>query len=126
VLAPERVTAIGRELSTVRVRKIFQLFQPDQSLPASPTLPQDMRRAHVVRHAINPSPKRASPAGWPTQGFFCLEWVSPRPYAELMPWGLTRYHHTGQSHFVTFFCCHRLLLLRPTRADESLRARSSA
>jgi len=28
-------------------------------------------------------------------------------YAELMPWGLTRYHHTGQSHFVTFCCYHR-------------------
>ena len=24
-----------------------------------------------------------------------------------MPWGLTRYHHTGQSHFVTFSCYHR-------------------
>src|ERR1035437_2928730 len=46
-------------------------------------------------------------SGWPTQGFFCLEWGSPRPYAELMPWGLTRYHHTGRSHFVT------LLLLSP-------------
>jgi putative transposase len=24
-----------------------------------------------------------------------------------MPWGLTRYQHTGQSHFVTFCCYHR-------------------
>ncbi len=24
-----------------------------------------------------------------------------------MPWGLTRYQHTGQSHFVTFSCYHR-------------------
>jgi len=24
-----------------------------------------------------------------------------------MPWGLTRYHHTGQSHFATFSCYHR-------------------
>jgi putative transposase len=24
-----------------------------------------------------------------------------------MPWGLTRYHHIGQTHFVTFCCCHR-------------------
>jgi putative transposase len=24
-----------------------------------------------------------------------------------MPWGLTRYHHTGQSHFVTSSCYHR-------------------
>jgi putative transposase len=26
-------------------------------------------------------------------------------YILLMPWGLTRFHHSGQSHFVTF-CCH--------------------
>src|ERR1017187_1128718 len=25
----------------------------------------------------------------------------------LMPWGLTRFHHSGQSHFVTFCCYHR-------------------
>ena len=24
-----------------------------------------------------------------------------------MPWALKRYHHTGQSHFVTFCCYHR-------------------
>jgi putative transposase len=24
-----------------------------------------------------------------------------------MPWGLTRLHHSGQSHFVTFCCYHR-------------------
>jgi putative transposase len=24
-----------------------------------------------------------------------------------MPWGLTRYQQTGQSHFVTFCCYHR-------------------
>src|SRR5580704_302166 len=24
-----------------------------------------------------------------------------------MPWGLTRFHDTGQSHFVTFWCYHR-------------------
>src|SRR6266567_3330977 len=24
-----------------------------------------------------------------------------------MPWGLTRFHRSGQSHFVTFFCYHR-------------------
>src|ERR1700694_3812184 len=24
-----------------------------------------------------------------------------------MPWGLTRFHHSGQSHFVTFCCYHR-------------------
>jgi len=24
-----------------------------------------------------------------------------------LPWGLTRFHHSGQSHFVTFCCYHR-------------------
>ena len=24
-----------------------------------------------------------------------------------MPWGLTRFQHTGQSHFITFCCYHR-------------------
>src|SRR6266496_5601982 len=24
-----------------------------------------------------------------------------------MPWGLTRFHYSGQSHFVTFCCYHR-------------------
>jgi len=28
-----------------------------------------------------------------------------------MPWGLTRFHHSGQSHFVTFCCYHRHRLL---------------
>lgn len=28
-----------------------------------------------------------------------------------MPWGLKRYHDTGQSHFVTFCCYHRRPLL---------------
>jgi REP-associated tyrosine transposase len=28
-----------------------------------------------------------------------------------MPWGLTRFQHSGQSHFVTFCCYHRRLLL---------------
>jgi putative transposase len=29
----------------------------------------------------------------------------------LMPWGLTRFQHSGQSHFVTFCCYHRRPLL---------------
>ncbi len=33
-----------------------------------------------------------------------------------MPWGLTRFHHSGQSHFVTFCCYHRR---RFFTADES-------
>src|SRR5258708_2240385 len=28
-----------------------------------------------------------------------------------MPWGLTRFHQSGQSHFVTFCCYHRGRLL---------------
>jgi putative transposase len=32
-----------------------------------------------------------------------------------MPWGLKRYQHTGQSHFVTFCCYHR----RPLFIDDA-------
>ncbi len=28
-----------------------------------------------------------------------------------MPWGLRRFHHSGQGHFVTFCCYHRYRLL---------------
>jgi putative transposase len=28
-----------------------------------------------------------------------------------MPWGLSRFHHSGQSHFITFCCYHRRRLL---------------
>lgn len=40
-----------------------------------------------------------------------------------MPWGLTRYHHTGQSHFVTFCCYHRRSLFT---SDASRRVFESA
>ena len=40
-----------------------------------------------------------------------------------MPWGLTRYQHTGQSHFVTFCCYHRRLLFT---SDASRRVFESA
>src|ERR1700678_1605053 len=40
-----------------------------------------------------------------------------------MPWGLTRFHQSGQSHFVTFCCCHRRRLLI---SDESCRIFESA
>src|SRR6266550_3477547 len=36
-----------------------------------------------------------------------------------MPWGLTRFHHSRQSHFVTFCCYHRRRLF--TTPDESSR-----
>ncbi len=40
-----------------------------------------------------------------------------------MPWGLTRFQHSGQSHFVTFCCYHRRRLLIN---DESRRIFESA
>ncbi len=40
-----------------------------------------------------------------------------------MPWGLTRFHHSGQSHFVTFCCYHRYRLLT---TDASRRIFESA
>ena len=40
-----------------------------------------------------------------------------------MPWGLTRFQHSGQSHFVTFCCYHRHRLLV---TDESRRIFESA
>src|SRR5260221_14217050 len=40
-----------------------------------------------------------------------------------MPWGLTRFHHSGQSHFVTFCCYHRGRLLT---TDASRRIFESA
>ena len=40
-----------------------------------------------------------------------------------MPWGLTRFHHSGQSHFVTFGCYHRRRLFT---TDESRRIFESA
>ena len=40
-----------------------------------------------------------------------------------MPWGLTRFHHSVQSHFVTFCCYHRCRLLT---TDESRRVFESA
>ena len=40
-----------------------------------------------------------------------------------MPWGLTRFHQSGQSHFVTFCCYHGHRLLA---TDESCRIFESA
>jgi putative transposase len=42
---------------------------------------------------------------------FLLEWDSSTAYAKHMPWGLKRFHHSGQCHFVTFSCYHRHPLL---------------
>jgi REP element-mobilizing transposase RayT len=36
-----------------------------------------------------------------------------------MPWGLTRFHHSGQSHFITF-CCHHRHRLFTTDASRSI------
>src|SRR5207248_10669792 len=41
----------------------------------------------------------------------------------LMPWGLKRFHHTEQSHFVTFCCYHHRPLLS---ADASRQVFESA
>ncbi len=40
-----------------------------------------------------------------------------------MPWGLTRFHHSGQSHFVTLCCYHRR---RSLATEESRRIFESA
>ena len=40
-----------------------------------------------------------------------------------MPWGLKRFHHSGQSHFVTFCCYHRRRLFT---TDASCRIFESA
>jgi len=40
-----------------------------------------------------------------------------------MPWGLTRFQHSGQSHFVTFCCYHRRPLFT---ADTNRRIFESA
>src|SRR6185437_7074098 len=40
-----------------------------------------------------------------------------------MPWGLVRFHHSGQSHFVTFCCYHRR---RMFTTDASCRTFESA
>ena len=40
-----------------------------------------------------------------------------------MPWGLTRFHHSGQSHFVTLCCYHRPIRL--LRCAQSLCRNSS-
>ena len=40
-----------------------------------------------------------------------------------MPWGLERFHHSGQSHFVTFCCDHRHRLFT---TDASRRTFESA
>ena len=35
-----------------------------------------------------------------------------------MPWGLTRFHQSGQSHFVTFCCYHRRRLLTTDKSRQ--------
>src|SRR5256885_15752970 len=43
-----------------------------------------------------------------------------------MPWGLTRFHHSGQSHFVTFCCYNRPSLVYNRRKLPNLRVRVGA
>jgi REP-associated tyrosine transposase len=40
-------------------------------------------------------------------------------YILFMPWGLTRFHESGQSHFVTFCCDHRRRLLTTDAARRT-------
>jgi putative transposase len=39
-----------------------------------------------------------------------------------MPWGLTRFQHSGQSHFVTFCCYHRCRLLTTGESRRTFEA----
>jgi len=39
-----------------------------------------------------------------------------------VPWGLRRYHHSGQSHFVTFCCYHRRPSLDTAAAKQAFEA----
>ena len=39
-----------------------------------------------------------------------------------MPWGLTRFHSTGQTHFVTFCCYHRHQLFTTNAAMRTFEA----
>jgi putative transposase len=36
-----------------------------------------------------------------------------------MPWGLQRFHHSGQSHFITFCCYHRRTYLTTDAARST-------
>jgi hypothetical protein len=66
---------------------------------------------------------------WHTQARFWLEWGSSQTNFQdvrfsqtrsahrcticFMPWGLKRFHHSRQTHFVTFCCFHRFPLFVP-------------
>ena len=50
----------------------------------------------------------------PHSSRFWLEWGSCTAYALHMPWSLKRFQNTGQSHFITFSCYHRLPMLTAT------------
>jgi len=73
----------------------------------------------------------ASVTGGPLKPGFCLsgDVQTSRTTTQLtklivlMAWGLTRFHRSGQSHFVTFCCYHRRRLLD---TDESCRIFESA
>src|SRR5438034_3542472 len=41
-------------------------------------------------------------------------------YIVFMPWGLTRFHESGQSHFVTFCCYHRHRLFTTDASRRTL------
>src|ERR1700686_3190193 len=39
-----------------------------------------------------------------------------------MPWGLKRFHQTGQTHFVTFCCYHRRVLFTSSPSRQTFEA----
>lgn len=49
---------------------------------------------------------------------FCLEWAVLTTYTAVVPWGLKRFHQSGQTHFVTFGCYHRA----PSFASDAAKA----
>jgi len=59
----------------------------------------------------------------PTRSRLPLQQIGKCPRLSFMPWGLTRFHHSGQSHFVTFCCYHRRRLFA---TDASRRIFESA
>ena len=94
---------------------------------------------HRISHVSHPVPVEAG-GWWPTQALLWLEWgystvcfewdahssqtiPSPRTKLLLIPRRLTRFHASGQSHFVTFSCYHRHGLLT---SNESGRIVESA
>jgi len=73
-------------------------FKPDSGLEV-PRLRSGFRqRAQTPANRLNLSGTKCS---------LVTDVCSLREQITFMPWGLKRFHETGQSHFVTFCCYHR-------------------